>query len=225
MKEAYRSHDTRSLTDNEILARVQHGERDAYSALFQRYYARVEGYARRHLHNAETARDIASETFLRAYRNVDRFRIGEKITYFGYLLMICHRLILSAQARHATALARQRLLHSPGILPGPAELPLDRVLAQEKALVVRSALEGLSADDREIIRLAYEQGLSRREIATVMGKPSVTAVTSHLYRAVRKMKTALEQQGYFNPQAAAGWFPERLPGETSPGFPGGRMAA
>src|SRR5579871_2892649 len=118
---------TLSLSDNEILDRVQQGERDAYAALFQRYYPRVEGYARRHLHNVEAARDVASETFLRAYRNVDRFRAGERITYFGYLLMICHRLILSEQARYATALARQRTLGAPEYALEQTELPLDRV--------------------------------------------------------------------------------------------------
>ena len=212
---------TLSLSDNEILDRVQQGERDAYTTLFERYYARVEGYARRHLHNAEAARDIASETFLRAFRNVDRFRSGERITYFGYLLMICHRLILSEQARYATALARQRTLGAPEYVLEQTELPLDRVLARERGSALRAALERLSADDREIIQLAFAQGLSRKEIAVVMGKPSVSAVTSHLYRAVRKMKTVLQQQGYFNAQAASDWYPEGLQNASGPSFPAG----
>lgn len=190
------------LSDNEILDRVQHGERDAYAALFERYYTRVEGYARRHLHNVEAARDVASETFLRAYRNVDRFRAGERITYFGYLLMICHRLILSEQARYATALARQRALGVPEYGLEQTELPLERVLAREKVSALKAALENLPTDDREIIWLAFEQGLSRKEIACVMNKPSVSAVTSHLYRAIRKMKTVLLQQGYFSSYAS-----------------------
>ena len=64
-------------------------------------------------------------------------------------------------------------------------------------------------------------GLSRKEIATVMGKPSVSAVTSHLYRAVRKMKAVLQQQGYFNAQAASEWYPEELQNASSPRFPAG----
>ncbi|HLV78962.1 MAG TPA: sigma-70 family RNA polymerase sigma factor [Chthonomonadaceae bacterium] len=195
---------TLSLSDNEILDRVQQGERDAYAALFQRYYPRVEGYARRHLHNVEAARDVASETFLRAFRNVDRFRAGERITYFGYLLMICHRLILSEQARYASALARQRMLGTADTLLEQSALPLERVLDQEKETALRAALDRLPTDDRQIIQLAFEQGLSRKEIACVMRKPSVSAVTSHLYRAVRKMKTVLVEQGYFSSLMAGG---------------------
>ena len=78
-------------TDEEILRRVQGGDREAFLVLFDRYHDRVEGYARRQLHNLEAARDIASETFLRAYRTVDSFRLGE-ISYVGYLFLICRRL-------------------------------------------------------------------------------------------------------------------------------------
>src|SRR5262249_49139639 len=75
------------LSDDEILRRVQRGERTEYLEIFDRYYARIEGYAQHQLRNAETARDIASETFLRAYRHVDSFRIGEQMSYLGYLFL------------------------------------------------------------------------------------------------------------------------------------------
>ncbi len=81
------------LCDSELVARVQQGERELFLLLFERYYSRLECYARRYLKNAEEARDIASETFLRAYRNVDSFRLGERISYLGYLFLICRRLI------------------------------------------------------------------------------------------------------------------------------------
>ena len=47
-------------TDEEIILQVQGGDRNKYVVLFDRYYARVESYARRQIHHAETARDIAS---------------------------------------------------------------------------------------------------------------------------------------------------------------------
>src|SRR3954447_18579988 len=87
------------LSDEEIIQRVQNGDRAAYLDLFDRYYVRIERYARRQVPNAETARDLASETFLRAYRNVDSFRSGGEGTYLGYLLMICRRLGYTEQAR------------------------------------------------------------------------------------------------------------------------------
>ncbi len=197
------------LSDDEILRRVQQGERTEFLELFDRYYPRIEGYAQRQLHNAEAARDIASETFLRAYRHVDSFRIGE-ISYVGYLFLVCRRLILTE---------RQRARSSPVVPWDPAQhenlaeaepqadtaaLPLARVLHAEKRAVVRQALQQLPADDQEIILLAFERDLSRRDIAQILDKPSVSAVTSHLYRAMQKLKVVLLQQGYFD-ATEAGW--------------------
>lgn len=197
------------LPDNDILRRVQQGEREAYLTLFDRHYRRIECYAFRQLHNAEAARDIASETFLRAFRSVDSFRIGEQITYLGYLFLICHRLILTERQRQrATPVVSLDVLNPEDDAPGMPRtegdsLPLSKLLQAESRAMVRDALGKLSTEDREIIHLAYERDLSRQDIAGILGKPSVSAVTSHLYRAMQKLKTVLIQQGYFrNDQAA-----------------------
>jgi RNA polymerase sigma-70 factor, ECF subfamily len=185
-------------SDEEIIARVQRGRTSEYLILFDRYYARVENYARRHLQHTEAARDVASETFLRAYRNVQRFRIGEGITYLGYLLMICRRLILTehAQQRRAHLVS---LEDSPEAerLSDTACLPLAQLLEGERQQMIQGALDHLPDDDREIIYLAFERDLSRRDIAEILGKPSVSAVTSHLYRAMQKLKRVVTAQGYF----------------------------
>lgn len=191
------------LSDDEILRRVQRGERTEYLEIFDRYYARIEGYAQHQLRNAETARDIASETFLRAYRHVDSFRIGEQMSYLGYLFLVCRRLILTE---------RQRARSTPVVswdqvtpetrdaeerLADTGALPLEQLLDSEKREMIQQALQQLSVEDREIIQLAFEKDLSRRDIAEIMGKPSVSAVTSHLHRAMQKLKAVLLQQGYF----------------------------
>lgn len=188
-------------SDEEIIARVQQGRPSEYLVLFDRYYKRVENYARRHLQHAEAARDIASETFLRAYRNVQRFRIGDGITYFGYLLMICRRLILTEQAQHRRALLVS-LEDTPEAerLADTGRLPLNQILDDERDRMIQDALDRLPDDDREIIYLAFERDLSRRDIAEILGKPSVSAVTSHLYRAMQKLKRIVGEQGYFSPE-------------------------
>ncbi len=187
------------LSDEDILRQVHKGDKNAYMTLFERHYARVESYARRRMNNAEAARDIASETFLRAYRAVDSFRIDEGVPYLGYLLLICRRLILTEQGR-------QRILMTHSLEENPAvadtlmdmePLPLDRLLDSERDEILREALDHLSVDDREIIHLAFQDGLSRRDIGTILNKPTVSAVTSHLHRAISKLKGIITRQGYF----------------------------
>ncbi len=62
---------------------------------------------------------------------------------------------------------------------------------------VRKALDCLPTADRQILHLAFEEDLSCADIMKIMGKPSVSAVTSHIYRALRRLKGLLERSGYF----------------------------
>lgn len=187
-------------SDDEIIRRVQRGERDLFLMLFDRYYSQLERFARCHVPDGDTARDMASETFLRAYQSVDRFRTGEQMTFKGYLFLICRRLLINERQRPTvspiSALSESEaddVEHQMDRRPLPLELLLDG----ERDNMVRMALQRLAAEDREIIALAFEQGLSRRDIMDILGKPSISAVTSHLHRAMRKLREVLVEQGYF----------------------------
>ena len=188
-------------SDEQILVRVQKGDRDAYVALFDRYYPRVYRYARWQCGNMDLAADAASETFVRAFGAVDGFRTEDNTPYLAYLLQICRRILISNHARagnrasvsldDADSEARRLIDSCPP--------PLDYVLEEEQREIIRRSLDRLPTADREIIALAYEQDLSRRDIAGLMGKPSTSAVTTHLYRAMQKLRDIVHRHGYFDP--------------------------
>ena len=192
-------------SDDEIIGRVQKGDRELYLQLFERYYARVQSYARRQLQNPDLACDYASETFLRAYGSIGTYRLGVSSTYLCYLLQICRRLINNDRAK-------TKSIHTDSFAEGSAEdlpadsseLPLARILDEERSTAIRDALNRLPADDREIIHLAFERDLSRRDIGLIMAKPSVSAVTSHLYRAMQKLRCIVLEQPYFSAEHEKG---------------------
>jgi RNA polymerase sigma factor (sigma-70 family) len=178
-----------SLSDEDILRRMQRGERSLYVELFDRYYDRVRRYARSQA--AEAADELASETFLWAYRNAGCYT-GE-ISFLGHLLRICRRLV---------CLRRERLPGVPPCAPGDdadhrrgdAAYSLPPVWQKEAgASAVRGALQCLPSEDREVIYLAYEADLSPREIMTILDQPSFSAYTAHLYRAMRKLHVLARQ--------------------------------
>jgi len=177
-----------SLSDEEIVRRVQDGEAGLFSLIFDRHYARLERFVRHlgvPLHELD---DVLAETFVRAFSRIRSYNPDSGTRYGSYLYTIARNLVTD-RLRERGRTPEMALLEDAWQEPdGLAEAPEERALRQEDLSRIRHAMERLSASDREIITLSYDRELSCREIMTVMGKPSVTAVTTHLYKAMKRLR-------------------------------------
>jgi len=72
------------------------------------------------------------------------------------------------------------------------ETPVDRMMRMDDLRRIRHAMERLSVSDREIITLSYDRELTCREIMEIMGKPSISAVTTHLYKAMKRLRELVQ---------------------------------
>ena len=189
------------MTDEEIVRAVQSGDRELFAELHRRHYQKVWRFARRSLLEGEAADDVACETFLRAYSSIDRFRVRRDGGFLAFLFRIATNLMADRARRlaHGTPVSFDDEEDWAGRLPDEAPPPLEQVLHQERVRRVRDALGRLPLPDRQILLLAYEGELSAREVMQAMGKPSVTAVTSHLHRALTKLRNLLATDDYFRP--------------------------
>jgi len=184
------------LSDHDIITRVQRGERELFGELHTRYHERIYRTIGRSIFDPDTAQDIAGEVWVRAYAAVDRFSPRESHSVVAWLLRIAANLVTDHRRRLPVGETCDDYEEKTLRLVAPAAER--EVLRMEQSRAVRRALETLSEGDRQIIHLAHDNDLSCREIAVVLDKPSVSAVTSHLHRAMRHLKTALEQSGWFS---------------------------
>lgn len=183
------------LSDNDIIERVQRGERELFGELHTRYHERIYRTIGRSIFDADTAQDIAGEVWVRAYAAVDRFSPREQHSAIAWLLRIAANLVTDHRRRLPVGETCDDYEEKTLRLVSPAAER--EVMRHEQSRAVRQAMETLSDGDRQIIQLAHDNDLSCREIAAALDKPSVSAVTSHLHRAMRHLKTALEQSGWF----------------------------
>jgi RNA polymerase sigma-70 factor (ECF subfamily) len=189
------------VTDEEIVQEVQSGDRQLFAELHRRHYQKVWRFARRSLLDADAADDVACETFLRAYGSINRFRVRRDGGFLSFLFRIASNLIVDRARRTTTgsAVSLDDEEDWANRLPDEeTQPPLEQLLQRERVDRVREALTRLSLSDRQILLLAYEQGLSAKEVAQVMGKPSITSVTSHLHRALTKLRALLAHDEYFS---------------------------
>jgi RNA polymerase sigma-70 factor (ECF subfamily) len=180
------------LTDEDVIRRVQTGETELFELIFERHYTRIERYLR-HLGVPERHReDLAAETFARALARSDSFDVASGTKYVSYLYAIARNLVtdqMRAWARSPEWVGIEDVREVVDATPDEGADPLQAVIQAEEIRRVRQAMEKLSPSDREMIYLSYERELSSKEIMAVMNKPSVTSVTTHLYKAMKKLRS------------------------------------
>lgn len=185
--------------DWELLARSAGGDGEAFSVLFERHYARVQGVCERLLGDPEAARDAAQEVFVKLFRSAPDLEPRGKLFTWLYRIAVNHCL---NQLRRKRLVEWLSLSHS-GEKEGPGEPhgvwePADEASNPEQVLQqrerwrkTRRVLEELPASQRAVLVLARFEGLAYREIAEILGI-SVGAVESRLVRAMKRLLKAQE---------------------------------
>ncbi|KHL69965.1 ECF subfamily RNA polymerase sigma-24 subunit [Pseudomonas flexibilis] len=164
-------------TDEELIKQAQAGNPHAFGLLVRRHQAWVLRFVRRLPGTPADAPDIAQETFLKAWQAIARWR--PEARFRTWLLQI---------ARNTTRDEWRRQLRQPSepfeveqhVDPSPSpvrRLELDRRLRQLERL-----LERLPAEQRVILLLREQEGLSYAELSNLLGIPPGT-VKSRLARA------------------------------------------
>lgn len=174
--------------DEEIIRRVQLGEGKLFSIVFERHYTRLEQFLR-HLGVPDAdLEDVLADTFARAFERVRSFKVDGGSRYLSYLYAIARNQAIDRvreRGRTPDLVLLEDLWQEPD---RHAEAPEEAVLRQTDVDRIRRAMQRLNTSDREIITLSYDRELTCREIMEVMGKPSITSVTTHLYKAMKRLR-------------------------------------
>lgn len=170
--------------DQELVARCRAGEPAAFEELVRRYQAPLVRYARGMVGNAEDARDMAQEAFVRAYTHLDRFDPRGRFSSWLYSIAT-HVCIDWIRRRSRRAELDQRL----GEPEGPPE-PEDVAMQGEQARLVRLAVSELPVEYRHLVLLHYGEGMSCAEAARVVNI-SHGAARVRLFRAREMLRQKL----------------------------------
>jgi RNA polymerase sigma-70 factor (ECF subfamily) len=177
------------LSDGEILAALRDGRLNAIDVLYDRYAKQVYSLAYKILANSEEAEDITQDVFLTLWqRDAYQSTRGSLKAFLTTLTRSRSIDKLRSQGSRSRFLQRwQRLSASePEILP-----PLDHLAGHEQAHLLRQALECLSSNEREILEIAYYEGVSQTEISKRLNLPLGT-VKSRSRQGLSKLRQHLK---------------------------------
>ena len=176
----------RAGTDQELLKATLGGDEEAFVEIYRRHRDRVYRFACRMTGSAEVARDVTHACFASLLETPSRFdgRVG-----LGTYLCAAAR---NQSLRHAGRAWRERPTgSSPDLRPGGGPSPLEVLLEDERARIVREALSGLAPLHREVLILVEYEDLDLATVAQIVGA-EVGAVKVRLHRARGKLRAALE---------------------------------
>ena len=185
--------------DQELVARVQRGDRKAFDLLVLKYQQKVANLVSRYVRDQSETLDVTQEAFIKAYRALPNFR-GES-AFYTWLYRIAintAKNFLVAQGRRPPGNdvdAETAEQWDVGARWKEHATPENHLLTEEIAQTVRRALDDLPEDLRTAISLRELEGLSYEEIASAMECP-VGTVRSRIFRARaaidNKLKPLLE---------------------------------
>lgn len=181
----------RATADIRSLVRAaRSGDAGAFRRLVELHMRAVYGLAFRLMGDPDDADDVAQETFLRAWRALDRY--DETYSFYTWLRTIATRLALQERAkrRRRRTESGESFDAAAAAVPAAAPDPLETLAGEELQRALAGALEDLPEEFRAVLVLRAEQDLSYEEIARILEVPAGT-VMSRLFRARRLLRSAL----------------------------------
>ncbi|MFN0155923.1 MAG: sigma-70 family RNA polymerase sigma factor [Gaiella sp.] len=176
-------------SDPVLVALMARGDEEALAALYDRHSRTAYGLAVRVLRDPTLAEDAVQEAFLTLWRTAASFD-PTRGSVSGWLHLLVHRraVDLVRRSERQRAVQERPELIERGDAPGPEEL----AVGGETAARATAALRRLTSCQREVIELAFYDGLTQREIAEALDLPLGT-VKSRTFAGLTRLRQLLEE--------------------------------
>jgi RNA polymerase sigma-70 factor, ECF subfamily len=186
------------ISDEALCVRVAERDEEAFDLLVQRYQLRAYRLAWAILRDAEEARDLSQEAFVRLYEAAGRFRGRSRFSTWFYRILV--NLCLDARRRRRwwqrelTAFERDGESNESLVeqQPAPAIDPVDDLERGRMLTQLWKAVDRLSSQQRAALLLQVQEELPTSEIASVL-KCSEATVRVHLHRALIALRKTMRK--------------------------------
>jgi RNA polymerase sigma-70 factor (ECF subfamily) len=170
------------LADAELMAQVAQRRRDALEVLYDRHAAAALGFAMQFLDDRALSEEAVQEAFWRVWKRAGTFDPG-RAQFATWLLTIVHHLAIDELRRQRGRPQRAEPGRAEDGEDALSEIPADEPGVPEQAWAklqgehVRAAMAQLPEAQHTVVRMAYFEGLTHREIAAQLGEPLGTVHT------------------------------------------------
>lgn len=183
-------------SDQALLNSYLQGDRSAISRLIERHSRRVRDYIRMMVKDNDVADDILQETFIKAVRVIDEGRYTDNGKFLSWIMRIAHNQVIDyfrAQKQNRQVNESNAGYNVLGTLRFAEKNVEDRMVADQIEADVRSLVEMLPDEQREVVMMRYFSGLSFKEIAEQTNVSINTALGRMRYALINLRKMIREK--------------------------------
>ena len=183
--ERHKEENSESQTDLQLVRKVRHGDRPAFDLLVVKYQSRVASIISRYVYDSQEVMDLTQETFVKAYRAIDRFRGDSAFYTWLYRIAVnTAKNFLESRGRRpqGSADAGEAENYDDGSRLRDNASPEKLLQRDQLQSALRVAISNLPEELRSAFLLREYDGLSYEDIAGILECP-IGTVRSRIFRA------------------------------------------
>lgn len=182
-------------SDADLMQLLAEGHPEAMDLLYDRYHRPVFSFALRMMGDRDQAEEVLQEVYLRAWRRASRFT-DARGSLISWLLSITHNMAIDEIRKQQRRPQKQQAEDQTELMISLRDdgISMDtHAILTERRESVRRAMEQLPQPQREVLELAYFNGLTQREISDLLDTPLGT-IKTRMRLALRKLQESVELQ-------------------------------
>lgn len=187
----------KSRSDQVLLNEYLSGNQEAISILIERHRKRIADYIYMMVKNRDTADDIFQETLIKVIKFLDEGRYTESGKFLSWVLRIAHNQVIDhfRQAKQQNQVtesdAGYDIMNNKRFSDHTVE---DKIISAQIQSDIRSLVDLLPAEQRDVVLMRYFSGLSFKEIAEQTDVSINTALGRMRYALINLRKLIQEKQ-------------------------------
>lgn len=170
--------------DDRLIERLRLGDLSAFEAFYKAYRPKLRGFIRSVTSNEEAVDEVFDDVMMVVWKKIGDFEGRSKLS--TWVFTIAYRRALKERGKKPEVEYNDQV-EEPAASDEGMERALEAGRAKDR---IQAALGKLPSDQGTVVRLAYFEGLTYRDIGAIMGCPQDT-VKTRMFHARRKLKAAL----------------------------------
>ena len=183
-----------ALDEAELINKIKQRDEKALAKLYDHYAKLLYGFILSIVKKQEEAEDVLQELFVQIWEKSSTFDVARGSVYTWLVTLARNRAIDRTRSKQFRLQDRTVSDIAVEKIPHPDDhSPFDSVVMQERAQLVRHALQSLPIEQQEVIRIAYFGGYSQSEIAAELNLPLGT-VKTRIRQGMKKLQSHLMER-------------------------------